>query len=387
MRWLCLLLVSLLACEAGTLSPIESDGSVGTVDATARDAAAADAGEGRDFGSEALEDLGSEALEDLGAADAGPGTLDMCAPAAELCDAIDQDCDGRVDESLSESCGSDVGECRAGTRTCEAGDFGACVGAVRPEDESCNGRDDDCDGSSDEALTQRCGSTNTGRCRYGTRTCSGGSFGSCEGARGPRSERCDGVDDDCDGRTDEDVTRRCGTSVGICRRGTQTCRSGSFGSCAGEVRPRTEVDDGLDNDCDGSTDEGFPCETTRTRAVRTQTNDERRSRGLSNLRCNKGLRRAAQAHADDMCRTGVFSHTSADGRTLTDRLAEARASYSLAGENLLVGNTTPAGAVDAWMGSPPHRQNILDGRFGRIGVGIKNCPARSTTYWVQVFGD
>ena len=380
---LVLLLVPTLACEAGSLITTEGDGGEAPASDGARPTLDA-ASPAPDAASAA--DLGTGDAGD-GASDLGVAAPDMCVAELEACDGIDQDCDGRVDEALSKSCGSEVGECRAGARGCTAGSFGACEGAIGPDDEACNGLDDDCDGSTDEALSRRCGSTDVGRCRYGTRTCSGGSFGSCEGARGPRSERCDDVDDDCDGRTDEDLTRRCGTNVGICRRGTQTCRRGSFGSCEGEIRPRSEVDDGLDNDCDGSTDEGFPCENTRARNVRSETNQERRSRGLSNLRCNKGLRRAAQAHADDMCRTGLFSHSSADGRTLSDRLAEARASYSIAGENLLNGNTTAAGAVDAWMGSPPHRANILDGRFGRIGVGIRNCPARSTTYWVQVFAD
>jgi len=380
-----LLLAPALACEAGSLVTIEADdGERAESDAARPDAP--DAAPTADLG-RADAGRADAARADAAPADLGAAEPDMCVAEAEACDAMDQDCDGRVDEALSEPCGSDVGECRAGTRACTAGSFGSCEGAVGPGDESCNALDDDCDGTTDEALTRRCGSTDTGRCRYGTRTCSGGSFGDCVGAVGPRSERCNDVDDDCDGGTDEDVTRRCGTGQGICRRGTQTCRRGSFGSCEGGVRPQTEIDDGLDNDCDGSTDEGFPCENTRARNVRSETNQRRRSRGLSNLSCDKGLRRAAQAHADDMCRTGVFSHTSADGRTLTDRLREARATYRVAGENLLNGNTNASGAVDAWMGSPPHRANILDDRFGRIGVGVENCPARSTTYWVQVFGD
>lgn len=376
-----------LGCEAGSLVALEADGGeraardASSADAASHDAAA-DAGEVSTDAGEVSTDAGDVST------DAGLGEPDMCLAEAEACDALDQDCDGLVDEGLSEGCGSDVGECRAGTRACVDGSFGgACMGAIGPSDEACNSLDDDCDGSTDEALTQRCGSTDRGRCRYGARTCSGGSFGSCEGAIGPRDERCDDVDDDCDGRVDEGVSRACGTNVGICRRGTQTCSRGAYGSCTGGVNPRTEIDDGLDNDCDGSTDEGFPCENTRGQQVRAETNRRRRANGLSNLRCDKGLRRAAQAHADDMCRTGVFSHTSADGRTLTDRLREARATYTRAGENLLNGNTTPTGAVDAWMGSPPHRANILDSRFGRIGVGIANCPARSTTYWVQVFAN
>ena len=327
---------------------------------------------------------------DGGPRDAGSnsGPLDMCVPRAETCDAADDDCDGRVDEGTSQRCGaSDVGRCTHGSRMCSGGSLAACVGAVGPREERCDAVDDDCDGTTDEGLTQRCGSTDVGRCRYGTRSCAGGSFGACAGAVGARAERCDGVDDDCDGTTDEGASRTCGTNVGACRTGTRACRGGSLASCTGQVGPRSEIDDGLDNDCDGSTDEGFPCETSAGQQVRARTNDQRRSRGLSILRCDKGLHRAAQRHADDMCRTGVFSHTSADGQTLEDRLRRARATYARAGENLAMASVTPAAVVSLWMGSPPHRANIVEPRFGRLGVGIANCSARSTTYWVQVFGD
>jgi hypothetical protein len=81
------------------------------------------------------------------------------------------------------------------------------------------------------------------------------------------SERCNGVDDNCDGQTDEGCAcvegeqRICGSDEGICETGTQTCVDGAWGSCAHAVQPEAEVcGDGLDNDCDGQTDEA--CGTT-----------------------------------------------------------------------------------------------------------------------------
>ncbi|MBN8614186.1 MAG: VCBS repeat-containing protein, partial [Deltaproteobacteria bacterium] len=68
----------------------------------------------------------------------------------ETCDGRDNDCDPRVDESLRRACGSDVGTCRIGEQTCSAGDWGSCVGEVAPVEETCDRRDDDCDGASDE---------------------------------------------------------------------------------------------------------------------------------------------------------------------------------------------------------------------------------------------
>ncbi len=203
------------------------------------------------------------------------GTVDenVCAPGCtptgrgETCNDLDDDCDTRIDEGVTRSCGRDLGICTRGTQTCTAGVFGACVGETAPGTETCNGLDDDCDGRVD-GISQPCGS-DEGLCRAGVRICTDGSFGGCIGEIGPAAEVCDGLDNDCDGSIDEamdlvDATLgdACGSATGECVPGVVECVTGAL-VCVGEVGPTEETCNGLDDDCDGLPDDGLgvgaPC--------------------------------------------------------------------------------------------------------------------------------
>ncbi len=163
-------------------------------------------------------------------------------PQQESCDGKDNDCDGQADEDLTQVCQN---QCGVGTQTCSNGRWGSCQGPT-PQAEVCDGKDNDCDGQTDEGLVQPC----TTQCGPGEKACFGGQWGACQGPT-PQAEVCDGKDNDCDGQTDEGLTRPCSTACGA---GVQQCTAGKWQGCSGAA-PQTEVCDGKDNDCDGKVDQ------------------------------------------------------------------------------------------------------------------------------------
>ena len=98
------------------------------------------------------------------------------------------------------------------------------------------------------------------------------------------------------------------------------------------------------------------------------------------------LRRAAEAHTQDMLNHNYFAHEGYDGSTPAQRVAATGYRYQIVGENLASGPETAAEAVDGWLASPAHCENIMDPRFSESGIAYAaNGSGAPRIYWVQEF--
>lgn len=188
--------------------------------------------------------------------------VESCPAPAQYCPDVDQD---------------DFGDTAFCIVTCEppydflqspGGDCNNDFASINPNGiEVCNGLDDDCDLGVDEGNPgggAACSTGFLGVCAAGTRNCASGAL-LCQPLILPGSqvEVCDGQDNNCNGQNDEGNPGggvACNTGFpGVCALGATQCANGLL-SCVGLVNPgsQPEVCDGLDNNCNGQSDEGNP---------------------------------------------------------------------------------------------------------------------------------
>lgn len=162
---------------------------------------------------------------------------------------------------------ANLGECRTGTVTCDAAGHATGCTDRRPGTEICDGLDEDCDGTVDDQpadVGAGCGLGLRGVCAQSRLHCALGQRVCLPPLGFPRPETCDGLDEDCDGRTDNIPPELCYSGPpetaarAPCRAGIMACDQGTI-VCRDEVTPEYDLcGDGLDQDCDGFTDNPDP---------------------------------------------------------------------------------------------------------------------------------
>jgi hypothetical protein len=164
---------------------------------------------------------------------------------SEICNNLDDDCDGTRDDNPTDAggvCGSSVGNCNSGTRQCISGAL-QCIGATGPQNETCNGQDDNCDGVIDGTLptppAQPVACTSATQCGSGQDCMQRGIDRVCATLPGDASGACDVPPPPPAGATTP------------CRQGNLVCQGG-VRTCVGSVRATATQDScNVDSNCDG----------------------------------------------------------------------------------------------------------------------------------------
>lgn len=112
-------------------------------------------------------------------------------------------------------------------------------------------------------------------------------------------------------------------------------------------------------------------------------NIERNKEGLSSLKLGDTLTQVATLKSQDMADNNYFNHISPTYGTPWEMMKQFGIKYTLAGENIAYGYGSPEAVMIGWMNSPGHRSNILNPRFGTLGVGF--VVGNGRPYWTQMF--
>nr|MDJ0976655.1 CAP domain-containing protein [Planctomycetota bacterium] len=117
------------------------------------------------------------------------------------------------------------------------------------------------------------------------------------------------------------------------------------------------------------------------------SNQERQQAGVPALAYDQPASQVAYDHCLFQQAQGFISHEGPGGNAPWDRLTDAGISWRTAGENVAVGQPTPAAVVQAWVNSPGHYANMVNGAFTNLGMGVQEGAGGvySGPWWTQLF--
>jgi uncharacterized protein YkwD len=123
-------------------------------------------------------------------------------------------------------------------------------------------------------------------------------------------------------------------------------------------------------------------------SLQRRINHFRSEYGRAPIHLNLKLEHSAQAHSTDMAKTHDFSHSGSSGVSWVTRIRYWGYRGDWIGENLAVGNITARKVMGMWKASPPHRANLLEGKFAAVGIGAApgTYAGRSAIYVTSDFG-
>jgi len=118
------------------------------------------------------------------------------------------------------------------------------------------------------------------------------------------------------------------------------------------------------------------------------TNQKRVESGLLPLSYNDALSQAARVKGEHMLANNYWAHVAPDGTEPWGFFIDAGYKYRYAGENLARDFSNPQSAVDAWMASPSHKDNLLSEKYKEVGIAVVegDLGGVDTTIIVQLFG-
>lgn len=132
---------------------------------------------------------------------------------------------------------------------------------------------------------------------------------------------------------------------------------------------------------------GGPSGSTASAEAAATVADIRTTNGLSTLRPDRELERAALAQASNMASAGRMAHDTGAGRDFPSRM-RAGGIRRTAAENIAHGRFDTPRVINVWMNSDGHRRNMLDERFSRFGLAYVPDPRDpSRRYWAMVLGE